>query len=98
MIRRKLSEEIVQKDKNQIWNAFIDLIASEKEIDLTDIQKNAQRAFWYRFLSRELSLLFYAATNDSLLVLLGFKNTDSIRSHFLDSPDHLSGCLLFAAA
>ncbi len=51
-----------------------------------------------RFLSRELSLLFYAATNDSLLVLLGFKNTDSIRSHFLDSPDHLSGCLLFAAA
>lgn len=47
MIKRKLSKEIIKKEEYQIWNSFVDLLAMESEEDLTDIQKNAQRAFWY---------------------------------------------------
>jgi len=47
MIRRKLSKEIIKKEEYQIWNSFIDLIAMENENELTEIQKNAQQAFWY---------------------------------------------------
>jgi len=47
MVKRKISKELVCKESYQIWNAFIELLAMEKEEDLTEIQKNAQRAFWY---------------------------------------------------
>jgi len=47
MIRRKLSQKIIEKEEYQIWNAFIDILAMEDEKTLTDIQKNAQRAFKY---------------------------------------------------
>jgi hypothetical protein len=47
MIRRKLSNKLIQKEKYQLWNSFIDLLSMESENNLTDIQKNAQRAFWY---------------------------------------------------
>jgi hypothetical protein len=47
MIRRKLHKEIIEKHEFQIWNSFIDILAMEDENNLTDIQKHAQRAFWY---------------------------------------------------
>jgi hypothetical protein len=47
MIRRTLSKNILEKDNFQLWNSFIDILAMENEKNLTDIQKNAQRAFWY---------------------------------------------------
>jgi len=47
MIRRKLSKNILEKENFQLWNSFIDILAMENEKKLTDIQKNAQRAFWY---------------------------------------------------
>jgi len=47
MIKRILSKAIIKKEEYQIWNSFIDLLAMESEEDLTEIQKHAQRAFWY---------------------------------------------------
>ncbi|GHT71884.1 hypothetical protein FACS1894110_25660 [Spirochaetia bacterium] len=47
MIKRKLSKEIIIKQEYEIWNAFIDILATEDEKYFTDIQKNAQRAFRY---------------------------------------------------
>mgnify|MGYP001263600490 CR=1 FL=1 len=47
MIKRKLSKKIIAEKDFQLWNSFIDLLAMESEDDLTEIQKHAQRAFWY---------------------------------------------------
>ena len=47
MIKRKILRENFEKEPYQFWNEFIDLLAMENENELTDIQKNAQRAFWY---------------------------------------------------
>ena len=47
MIRRKLSREVIEKQEFQIWNSFVDLLALEIEQNLSEIQKHAQRAFWY---------------------------------------------------
>ena len=47
MIKRKLSRKNIERENFNIWNAFIDILAMEDESKLTEIQKNAQRAFWY---------------------------------------------------
>jgi len=47
MIKRKLSQKIIKTEEYQIWNSFIDILAMESEDNLSDIQKHAQRAFWY---------------------------------------------------
>ena len=47
MIRRKISKKILEKEESQLWNAFIDILAMENEQKLNDIQKIAQRVFWY---------------------------------------------------
>ena len=47
MIKRKLSKKLLEKENYQRWNLFIDILAMEREEDLTNIQKNAKRAFLY---------------------------------------------------
>jgi hypothetical protein len=49
MIKRKILMKTLEKEPYQLWNAFIDLLAMEDENILTDIQKNAQRAFLYDY-------------------------------------------------
>ena len=47
MAIRNLTIEIARSEEYQIWNSFIDILAMESEENLSDIQKHAQRAFWY---------------------------------------------------
>jgi hypothetical protein len=47
MIRRKLTKGIIEKERFQIWNSFVDILVMEDENKLTDIQIDAQRAFLY---------------------------------------------------
>ena len=47
MARRKISKKILEKEPYQLWNLFIDILAMEDKEKLSDIQKTAQRVFWY---------------------------------------------------
>ena len=47
MIKRKLSKQIIEKEPYQIWNSFIDILAMELENNLSDVQKIAQKSWWY---------------------------------------------------
>ena len=47
MITRKLSKTIIEERPWEIWNSFIDLIATEKYDDLDPIQQVAHLCFWY---------------------------------------------------
>jgi len=47
MIKRKLKKIDTEKEPYLVWNEFIDLLANEDELDLSEIQKNAKRAFVY---------------------------------------------------
>jgi hypothetical protein len=53
MIKRKISREKIEKESYQLRNAFIDILAMEDENNLTDIQENAQRTFYYGRRSRK---------------------------------------------
>ncbi len=47
IIKREVSKAALNKEPYLVWNAFVNLLAMEDEGDLTDMQKAAQRAFWY---------------------------------------------------
>ena len=46
-MRRRLSRALVAREPYRRWNAFIDLIANEDELDLNPTQRAAQLAFRY---------------------------------------------------
>lgn len=47
MVKRKLSKQIIEQEPYLVWNSFIDILAMEPEHNLSDIQKVAQRTWWY---------------------------------------------------
>jgi hypothetical protein len=47
MIKRKIAKSVVESTPGEIWNSFIDLIATEDYKDLDQIQRKAHLAFWY---------------------------------------------------
>ena len=47
MITRKLSKTTIEERPWEIWNSFIDLIATENYDDLDPIQQVAHLCFWY---------------------------------------------------
>jgi hypothetical protein len=47
MIKRTVSKSVAENTPNEIWNAFIDLIAIEDYKNLDQTQRLAHLAFWY---------------------------------------------------
>jgi len=47
VIRRSLPASVVAAEPWQVWNAFVDLLATEEHEVLTPLQRDAQLAFWY---------------------------------------------------
>lgn len=47
MRRRELSRQEVEAKPYLVWNAYIDLLASERYEDLTPAQRPPHLAFWY---------------------------------------------------
>jgi hypothetical protein len=47
MILRTISKDLLVESPYEEWNAFIDLIAMEKYMDLNQIQRVAHLCFWY---------------------------------------------------
>ena len=47
MIRRQIGQSDLSNDSYSIWNAFVDLLATEEYGELTEVQKTAQLVFLY---------------------------------------------------
>lgn len=47
MIKRKISKELIGKERGLIWNAYVDLVCMEEYEDLTEIQQIGKALFWY---------------------------------------------------
>lgn len=47
MIKRKISKELIGKERGLIWNAYVDLVCMEEYEDLSEIQKVGKALFWY---------------------------------------------------
>jgi hypothetical protein len=47
MVRRQIKTSEIQENPYVIWNAFIDLIATEDYDDVTEVQRLAHLIFWY---------------------------------------------------
>jgi hypothetical protein len=47
MIKRKISKELIGKERGLIWNAYVDLVSMEEYEDLTEIQQIGKALFWY---------------------------------------------------
>lgn len=47
MIKRKISKELLGKERGLIWNAYVDLVCMEEYEVLSEIQKVGKALFWY---------------------------------------------------
>ncbi|MDH4473284.1 MAG: DUF4375 domain-containing protein [Fluviicola sp.] len=47
MIKRKISKELIGKERGLVWNAYVDLVCMEEYEDLTEIQQVGKALFWY---------------------------------------------------
>lgn len=47
MMRRRISAGLLKERPFELWNAFVDLIASEDYAHLDDVQRVAHLCFWY---------------------------------------------------
>jgi len=47
MVRRQIKKSEAEENPYVLWNAFIDLIATEDYGELTDMQRLAHLVFWY---------------------------------------------------
>ena len=47
MIRRQIGQSDLSNDPYSIWNAFVEILATEEYEELTEVQKTAQLVFLY---------------------------------------------------
>ena len=47
MIIRKLNRDLVRAKPYEVWNSFVDILATEKYENLDDVQRVAHLCFWY---------------------------------------------------
>jgi len=47
MIKRKISKDLIGKERGLIWNAYVDIVCMEEYDKLTEIQQVGKALFWY---------------------------------------------------
>jgi len=46
-VRRRVDAAAAAREPHMVWNAFVDLIATEDYADLSPLQRKAHLVFWY---------------------------------------------------